>query len=74
MNQQEPERVDDDTIRLYGLGPSCPGCGGPTHAVTGDEDAEMPWWCQHCNVRLTGEGEYGPQARFPAGHEPEEAP
>ena len=67
---KEPTLNDDDTISLWGGGPTCPGCGGPTHAVTGDEDAEKPWWCQSCNVRLTDTGEYGSQARFPADSKP----
>lgn len=70
----EPEKIDDDTIRLYGGGPECPGCGGPTHAATGDEDAERPWWCMNCNVRLDADGEYGNHARFPAGSKPEMQP
>lgn len=66
----EPKVNDDGTITLYGGGPSCPGCGGPTHAVTGDGDAERPWWCQECNVRLDDSGEPGAAASFPAGNEP----
>lgn len=65
-----PTIVDDDTIRLWGVGPECPGCGGPTHAVT-EDDAEKPWWCKECNVRFDDDGNYGSQARFPTGNEPE---
>jgi hypothetical protein len=66
----EPTVNDDLTITLYGVGPKCPGCGGPTYAVTGDDNAEMPWWCKECNVRLDDEGNYGSQASFPAGSKP----
>jgi len=52
-----PEQIDDTTIRLYGIGPTCPECGGPTHAVTEDTDARKPWWCQDCNLRLSGDGD-----------------
>jgi len=69
---KEPTVVDEDTIRLYGIGPRCPGCGGPTHAVTGDKSAERPWWCQECNVRLDGDGNFGSQASFPAGADPDD--
>lgn len=62
--------VDGDVIHLWGVGPECPGCGGPTHAVTGDEEAEKPWWCKHCSVRFDDEGNYGSMANFPAGSEP----
>ena len=58
--------IDGDTIHLLGGGPECPGCGGPTHAVTGADDATRPWWCQRCNVRLDDDGDYGAQAHFPA--------
>jgi len=68
--RHEPEVIDETTIRLYGVGPDCPGCGGPTHCVVADEDAEKPWWCKSCNVRLDDDGEYGPAASFPAGNEP----
>lgn len=68
--RHEPEVLDDGTIRLFGVGPECPGCGGPTHAVTGDEDAEMPWWCKECNVRFDDDGAFGSQADFPSGSEP----
>lgn len=51
----EPKQVDDTTIHLYGVGPKCPDCGGPTHAVTGDENAEKPWWCKDCNLRVAGD-------------------
>lgn len=68
--RHEPEVLDEDTIRLYGVGPKCPGCGGPTHAVTADEDAGRPWWCKACNVRLDDDGNPGSQADFPAGNEP----
>jgi hypothetical protein len=71
---KEPTVNDDDTITLWGVGPTCPGCGGPTHAVTADEDAEKPWWCKSCNVRLTDTGEYGSQARFPADSKPTDQP
>jgi len=66
----EPEILDDGTIRLFGVGPECPGCGGPTHCVA--PGGELPWWCQECNVRFTDGGEYGSQASFPAGSEPDE--
>jgi hypothetical protein len=69
--RHEPVMVDEDTMRLYGVGPGCPGCGGPTHAVTADEDADRPWWCKNCNVRLDDEGDYGAHASFAAGNEPE---
>jgi len=64
-----PTVNDDGTISLWGVGPECPGCGGPTHAVTADE-CERPWWCKECNVRFDDGGEYGSQASFPAGNEP----
>lgn len=66
----EPEKADDDTMRLFGVGPECPGCGGPTHCVTADPDAEKPWWCQECNVRFDPMGVPGSQADFPSGSEP----
>lgn len=61
--------TEADTIRMYGVGPRCPGCGGPTHAVTAEE-CERPWWCQSCNVRLDDCGEYGSNASFPSGSKP----
>jgi len=67
----EPEMIDDDTMRLWGVGPDCSGCAGATHAVTADENAEQAWWCKKCNVRLDDEGNYGNQARFPAESEPD---
>jgi len=67
--RRAPTVNDDGTISLWGVGPECPGCGGPTHAVTADE-CERPWWCKECNVRLNDGGEYGNQASFPAGNEP----
>lgn len=51
----EPEMADDDTMRLFGVGPKCPSCGGPTHCVTADTNAERPWWCKSCNLRVDGE-------------------
>jgi hypothetical protein len=51
-----PEELDDGTLRLYGVGPNCPTCGGPTHAVTGNKDAEQPWWCRDCNLRVARDG------------------
>jgi len=69
---KEPTVNDDGTISLWGAGPTCPGCGGPTHAVTGDTDAEQPWWCMDCNVRLDDEGNPGAHANFPAGADPTE--
>jgi len=68
---KEPTVVDEDTMRLYGVGPTCPGCGGPTHAVTGDESAKQPWWCENCNVRLDRDGKFGGQASFPVGADPD---
>lgn len=62
--------VDSDTMRLYGVGPECPGCGGPTHALSGGQEAERPWWCKECNVRLDDNGEYGQAACFPSGADP----
>jgi hypothetical protein len=67
--RRAPTINDDGTVSLWGVGPRCPGCGGPTHSVTGDE-CERPWWCKECHVRLTGDGDYGSQASFPAGNEP----
>lgn len=67
--KQEPEMIDEDTMRLYGVGPECPGCGGSTHCV--GPAGERPWWCKNCNVRLDDSGEYGSQADFPAGCDPE---
>jgi len=69
---KEPTAADGDTMRLYGVGPRCPGCGGPTHAVTGDESAENPWWCKNCNARLNGDGEAASRASFPAGADPDD--
>jgi len=65
----EPDR-EGDTITLYGGGPECPGCGGPTHAVTGDREAQRPWWCMNCEVRLDEHGNVGPHASFPKGSKP----
>jgi len=70
MSEPKEPEIGGDTIHLLGVGPECPGCGGPTHAVTGDADAERPWWCKHCNVRLDGDGNYGSSARFPADSKP----
>ena len=64
-----PTINDDGTISLWGAGPVCPGCGGPTHAVTAEE-AERPWWCNECSVRLDDGGNFGSAALFPAGSEP----
>lgn len=69
-NHTEPTMIDDDTMRLFGGGPDCPGCGGPTYCV--GKGGERPWWCQDCNVRLTDAGEYGAHASFPSGSEPDE--
>lgn len=68
----EPKMIDGNTIRLYGVGPTCPGCGGPTHAVTASESAERPWFCKKCSVRFDDEGGYGSMANFPAGNDPNE--
>lgn len=68
-----PSINDDGTMTLHGVGPECPGCGGPTHAVTADEGAERPWWCQRCNVRLDDQGNAGSQADFPSGADPDGA-
>lgn len=65
----EPEMVDDDTMRLFGVGPKCPGCGGPTHCVS--PGGERPWWCKNCNVRFDDDGGYGAQASFPAESDPD---
>lgn len=67
----EPKVDGDGTIHLYGVGPKCPGCGGPTHCVTADPNVEHPWWCKECNVRLDGKGNYGNQASFPSGSDPD---
>jgi hypothetical protein len=69
--RKEPTVNDDGTISLWGVGPTCPGCGGPTHAVTA-EAAKKPWWCKECNVRFDDDGNYGNAASFPAGNEPDE--
>ena len=61
----EPKKIDDSTMRLYGGGPRCVGCDGPTYCVA--KGGEKPWWCPDCKVRYTDDGEYGSQARFPAG-------
>jgi hypothetical protein len=68
--RHEPTVNDDGTISLWGVGPECPGCGGPTHAVTADTDAEQPWWCEECNARLDDDGNHGAQASFPADKHP----
>jgi hypothetical protein len=68
---REPEKVDDTTLRLKGIGPTCPGCGGPTYAVI-DDTASRPWWCKECNVRLDSDGNYGNAATFPARNDPEQ--
>lgn len=70
-SRKHPIINDDGTISLWGGGPECPGCGGPTHAVTGNEGAEMPWWCKECNVRFDDDGNYGSQASFPSGSDPD---
>lgn len=67
----KPEVLSDGTIRLFGVGPRCPGCGGPTHAVTAKK-AERPWWCKECNVRFDEDRGYGSQASFPAGNKPDQ--
>jgi len=67
---QEPT-VDGDTIRLPGIGPECPGCNGPTHAVAAEEDAARPWYCTDCGVRLTSDGEYGSSVSWPADFDPD---
>lgn len=72
MRYRHEPTVEGDTIHLWGVGPECPGCRGSTHAVTGADDAEKPWWCQDCNVRFDDDGNYGSQAGFPAGSEPSE--
>lgn len=69
-HHHEPEMVDENTMRLYGVGPDCPGCDGPTHCV--GPGGERPWWCANCNVRLSDGGEYGAVASFPAGSEPDD--
>jgi hypothetical protein len=70
-HRKAPTVNDDGTVSLWGIGPQCPGCGGPTHAVTADKDAERPWWCKECNIRFDDDGNYGTQASFPAGNKPE---
>jgi len=57
------------TITLPGVGPTCPGCGGPTYKVA-DSPAKRPWWCPECIVRFDYDGNYGSHANFPAGCEP----
>jgi hypothetical protein len=69
MEHSEPEMIDDTTMRLYGGGPTCPGCGGATHCVA--PGGERPWWCQHCVVRFDDEGNYGSGVDFPVGSEPD---
>jgi len=66
MSENGAPTVDGGTIHLPGVGPRCPGCGGPTFSVTGDPNAARPWWCGECNVRLDGDGEPGAHASFPA--------
>ena len=66
----DPEMIDDDTMRLFGVGPECAGCDGPTYCV--GSGGERPWWCPECNVRFTDSGEYGSKASFPSGSEPDE--
>jgi len=57
MSEQPLEpKIEGNTIHLFGVGPDCPKCGGPTHSVTGDETAEQPWWCQNCNLRVASDG------------------
>jgi hypothetical protein len=63
----EPKKIDDSTMHLYGGGPNCSGCGGPTYCVA--KGGMRPWWCPDCNVRFTDDGEHGSQARFPTGTE-----
>jgi hypothetical protein len=62
---KEPEMIDDDTMCLWGGGPRCAGCDGPTYCV--GSGGRRPWWCPDCNVRFTDDGEYGSAASFPAG-------
>jgi hypothetical protein len=64
----DPEMIDGETMRLYGGGPACPGCDGPTYSV--GAGGERPWWCPECNVRLDDGGGYGRHAYFPAGSDP----
>jgi hypothetical protein len=64
-----PTVNNDGTITLWGVGPTCPGCNGPTHAVTDSEAAARPWWCAECRLRLDDAGEPGSQAQLPADHE-----
>ena len=72
----EQDRVEQDadgrTIRLYGGGPVCPGCYGPTYRVA-DDHSHRPWWCPECNVRFTEDGEFGSHAHFPSGVEVDDA-
>jgi hypothetical protein len=68
MKAREPTMIDDDTMRLFGGGPTCPGCGGATYSV--GPGGERPWWCPDCNVRFDDDGNYGSQARFPADSKP----
>jgi hypothetical protein len=64
----KPRMINDETMRLFGVGPTCPGCDGPTYCVV--SGGERPWWCIDCNVRFTDEGDYGANASFPAGATP----
>jgi hypothetical protein len=64
----EPRMIDDETMRLFGVGPTCAGCDGATYCV--GSDGAQPWWCPECNVRFTDDGEYGTQASFPSGSKP----
>jgi len=66
--KHDPEMIDENTMRLYGVGPTCPGCDGPTHCV--GSDGERPWWCSECNVRLTDDAEYGANVSWPSGNAP----
>lgn len=54
-SRKPPTVHDDGTISLWGVGPKCPRCGGPTHAVTA-KAASRPWWCKECNIRLDDDG------------------
>ena len=67
-SHHEPRMIDDKTMRLFGVGPECPGCNGPTYCV--GSGGKRPWWCKVCNVRFTDDGKYGSAASFPSGSEP----
>lgn len=48
------ERDGETIIELFGVGPKCPECGGPTHRVA-ENKYHKPWWCAECNNRVKSE-------------------